>query len=315
MTTQLILSDELWWHVFEWLPPLELLQSVSKTSRYLQNLLRESYWRVQCAKLLANNNPLDLVLLQDPRLLPSDFALNQRQLKRLCLILYQNKKTPWKQAAKLPQSLRETSLLRKSNTSSKAQMSAFCWASSTYMNCFIENILPTLPSSNNRRNRVFIKRWWCSAPDRNPNSSETFLFGFNDLAAISKIKLKHLIDPYKSNQSFTWKETQVKAYRVPQGRLSMMTYCSASSSSSNAEVLLLLRDVEPIYQTPRIPTQAVVEPGQASTEHETIYLSENSVVLTNLVAIQLYGKNTMMSTPGEGYCVCVDEIDISGVVL
>jgi len=63
-------------------------------------------------------------------------------------------------------------------------------------------------------------RWWSSRATATQDTSETLLFGVDcPLALLSRVEILPLIDPFTRRQIYSWRETIVKAYRLPLHKL------------------------------------------------------------------------------------------------
>ncbi|KAL7577063.1 hypothetical protein ACA910_006803 [Epithemia clementina (nom. ined.)] len=87
----------------------------------------------------------------------------------------------------------------------------------------LTNVLPSSKPRQHHNNRHFYfgnTSWWSSEESSNADSPETLLFATRyPLALLTSLRIQALAGPPFSHLCFTWKQTIVKAYRLPLDKL------------------------------------------------------------------------------------------------
>lgn len=216
-------------HILSWVPPLDLLRSVARVDTHLSSIIQlDAFWESLAAHLLLRKTKLSesesepegtsKTENQEQKEGPSSsslLSLNKHQLQRVCL--YRAATSVIKEQPP-PACLRFGSLLisqqqalaLRNNYSSRRRA---CIASSSHHTFeMLENALA--PGRN---------RWWCSRPSPSQeDTNDTLLLTTKcPLAMMSKIYIRPMAYPHGEDRIFTWRETQIKAYRLPLSKLSL----------------------------------------------------------------------------------------------
>ena len=245
------LSDEVWMQILSFVPPLEILLSVTNVSKSLHAVAHpESYWLFHVKSLLQtihHQNSMANIAIS----WLDNVELNRHQLQRLCVFLAarcgacSSLDDDGLEVQQLPACLLYGSRLvnrvgaesirqhiyRNSYIFTNSHRRRVCLATSTeHPTELLENVLGSLGTNSADeilqnlgvfalRQHAF-QKWWSSKPSPTQESSDTILFTTNcPLALLSDLKWRPLLDPFTRSQAYTWKHAIVKAYRLPLSKL------------------------------------------------------------------------------------------------
>jgi hypothetical protein len=310
------ISDELLENALSFVPPADLLRSAAFVSRRYANLIQpEAFWRRYSL------SPKDQESL-------TWHQLQSYAIHKACTISNED----------IPRFLRPGPVLatRTQAMHERRHRSRRVCAATTadHISEELENVLrdddrDEHPALNwlGRHNG-----WWSSKPSPNQESTDTLLFTCRyPLAIMSYVEIKPLTDPYTMHVVYTWRETIVKAYRLP-----MHVFSSPGVDDSVAGFPCSFQDFAQPVRVHYGDDEPSAEPGRDTIErllagHEPVYESQTYLevsatsshvrsfrlppgVLANCITITLCGKNHEQHA-GSGYFSCVERVSVFGAPL
>eukprot|EP00978_Attheya_sp_CCMP212_P041150 scaffold232293_cov59-Attheya_sp.AAC.2 len=334
--------------VLSFLPPSDLIRSVSLISRPFLNLMRsEQLWKELYHQMMINS-------FNEVKLL----NLNLYKMQQVCLFSEYRKRHDRNEDKKdslssgegygTPSSLRPSSMLVPRDVASKIKKGLVCHASTTdHPEERIENVLPMsgIPDKSSWRVPVRSFVWadshWSSSPASSGKPGfrdDTLLFTtrcpdalISDVAIMPFTECRLL---YGINQTYTWPGFILRVYRLPVGATGL---CDPQPPSDDSGFPCLISTDSQLREDGgtcnEMPTK---NPRQALVDgildgYEPVYESpiqhsdgprcaawQNLVlppgVVGNVITITLLGKHNRQF-PTSGFYACVDRVVVLGIPL
>lgn len=314
-----MLPDTVLMELLHWIPPRDLLCSVSQTSKRFAEIVND-----------------DALWLSIGRgLLPS--YITKHQIQRCCLFAASDNKDEHPRFLEYGSVLCSRDDACDLRRASHLDVSRACLASTTdrYTE-MIENVLsnahPTYFSWETflltlERPEPWLSqqtKYWSSRSTASQDTNETLVFATRcPSTLISEVWIKPLIDPFLGDQKYTWKSLSIKAYRfhvvhsIKAPARSRASHCVVSLDKDPELGHTAERDEDTIKRLldGRVPSyESVVyeTPSADSVDWQKYTLPPG--VVANVVTVSLHGKNSRQFETSGFYC-CVEGLAVRGIPL